>query len=78
MNKKVLSPHLEVDSWLTFPFFDLDFGTGSPFYFMPTYFATEGMLFLLPSYLGDGSIDAVVPLFSENIDSFKMCCYSLD
>jgi shikimate O-hydroxycinnamoyltransferase len=78
MNKKVLSPHLEVDSWLTFPFFDLDFGTGSPYYFMPTYFATEGMLFLLPSYLGDGSIDAVVPLFRENIDTFKMCCHSLE
>ncbi|XP_078149364.1 agmatine coumaroyltransferase-2-like [Carex rostrata] len=78
INKRILSPDLEVDSWLTFPFFDLDFGSGSPHYFMPTYFATEGMLFLLPSCLGDGSIDAIVPLFKDNLDTFKMYCYSLD
>ena len=78
MNKITLSPDLEVDSWLTFPFFDLDFGSGSPHYFMPTYFATEGMLFLLPSYFGDGSVDAIVPLFKDNLDTFKMYCYSLD
>ncbi|KAJ3674667.1 hypothetical protein LUZ60_005283 [Juncus effusus] len=78
MNKRFLSPNLEVDSWLTFPFYDLDFGGGSPYYFMPTYFATEGMLFLLPSYLGDGSIDVIVPLFENNLHAFKMCCYSLD
>ncbi|KAJ3681636.1 hypothetical protein LUZ60_014209 [Juncus effusus] len=27
MNKKSLSPNLEVDSWLSFPFYDLDFGS---------------------------------------------------
>jgi shikimate O-hydroxycinnamoyltransferase len=78
INKRVLSPDLEVNSWLTFPFFDLDFGSGSPNYFMPTYFGVEGMLFLLPSYLGDGSIDAIVPLFRDNIDTFNMHCHSLD
>ncbi|KAJ4769463.1 HXXXD-type acyl-transferase family protein [Rhynchospora pubera] len=78
MNKKILSPDLEVDSWLTFRYFDMDFGSGSPYYFMPTYYATEGMLFILPSYLGDGSIDAFVPLLNDNLDTFNMCCYSLD
>jgi shikimate O-hydroxycinnamoyltransferase len=38
MDKKFYSPNLEVDSCLTFPLFDLDFGTSSPHYFMPTYF----------------------------------------
>ncbi|KAK6926680.1 hypothetical protein RJ641_008399 [Dillenia turbinata] len=41
MNKSVLCPNLEVDSWLRIPFYDLDFGGGSPFIFMPSYFPTE-------------------------------------
>jgi shikimate O-hydroxycinnamoyltransferase len=76
--KDVLCPDLEVDSWLTFPFYELDFGTGSPTYFMPSYFPTEGMLFLVPSYLGDGSVDAFVPLFEHNLEAFKQCCYSME
>uniref|UniRef100_J3MZQ0 Uncharacterized protein n=1 Tax=Oryza brachyantha TaxID=4533 RepID=J3MZQ0_ORYBR len=76
--KDVLCPDVEVDSWLTFPFYELDFGTGSPTYFMPSYFPTEGMLFLVPSYLGDGSVDAFVPVFTHNLDAFKECCYSME
>uniref|UniRef100_A0A0E0M415 Uncharacterized protein n=1 Tax=Oryza punctata TaxID=4537 RepID=A0A0E0M415_ORYPU len=76
--KDVLCPNVEVDSWLTFPFYELDFGTGSPTYFMPSYFPTEGMLFLVPSYLGDGSVDAFVPVFDHNLDAFKECCYSME
>nr|CAB3454106.1 unnamed protein product [Digitaria exilis] len=77
-NEDVMCPNVEVDSWLTFPFYELDFGTGSPTYFMPSYFPTEGMLFLLPSYLGDGSVDAFVPVFEHNLQDFKECCYAMD
>jgi hypothetical protein len=74
-----LCPNLEVDSWLTLPFHELDFGSGSPSYFMPPYFPTEGMLFLAPSYLGDGGgVDAFVPVFEHNLDAFKQCCYSME
>ncbi|VAI34694.1 unnamed protein product [Triticum turgidum subsp. durum] len=76
--KDVVCPDVEVDSWLTFPFYELDFGTGSPSYFMPSYFPTEGMLFLAPSYLGDGSVDAFVPVFRHNLQAFKECCYSME
>ncbi|KAM0888449.1 hypothetical protein ACQ4PT_028347 [Festuca glaucescens] len=76
--KDVLCPDVEVDSWLTFPFYELDFGTGSPSYFMPSYFPTEGMLFLAPSYIGDGSVDAFVPVFGHNLQAFKECCYSVE
>ncbi|XP_058074972.1 agmatine coumaroyltransferase-2-like [Magnolia sinica] len=78
MSESVLSPNMEVDSWLRFPFYDLDFGGGSPFVFMPSYFPVEGMLFLLPSFIGDGSIDAIVPLFEHSLVSFKKACYCLD
>ncbi|CAM0952781.1 unnamed protein product [Alopecurus aequalis] len=76
--KDVLCPDVEVDSWLTFPFYELDFGTGSPSYFMPSYFPTEGMLFLAPSYIGDGSVDAFVPVFQHSLQAFKECCYSVE
>ncbi|KAI7984212.1 Agmatine coumaroyltransferase-1 [Camellia lanceoleosa] len=77
MNKSVLCPNLEVDSWLRFPFYDLDFGGGCPYIFMPSYFPTEGMMFLLPSsFIGDGSIDAFIPLFPDNLASFNQICYS--
>jgi hypothetical protein len=76
--KDVMCPDVEVDSWLTFPFYELDFGTGSPSYFMPSYFPTEGMLFLTPSYIGDGSVDAFVPVFEHNLQAFKECCYSTE
>ncbi|KAK3033546.1 hypothetical protein RJ639_034007 [Escallonia herrerae] len=78
MNKNSLCPNLEVDSWLRFPFYDLDFGGGCLYVFMPSYFPTEGMMFLLPSFIGDGSIDAFVPVFQDNLATFKQVCYSLD
>jgi hypothetical protein len=45
---------------------------------MPSYFPTEGMLFLAPSYFGDGSVDAFVPVFEHNLQAFKECCYSTE
>ncbi|KAK6138136.1 hypothetical protein DH2020_028116 [Rehmannia glutinosa] len=76
--ESILWPNLEVDSWLRFPFYDLDFGGGGPYIFMPSFSPTEGMIFLLPSFIGDGSIDVFVPLFRENLTTFKQICYSLD
>ncbi|XP_009616122.1 agmatine hydroxycinnamoyltransferase 1-like [Nicotiana tabacum] len=78
MNKHILCPNIEVDSWLRFPFYDLDFGTGCPYIFMPSYFPTEGMMFLVPSFIGDGSIDVFIPLFEDKLPTFKKICYSLD
>ncbi|OAY84598.1 Agmatine coumaroyltransferase-2 [Ananas comosus] len=77
-DEMVLCPNLEVDCWTRFPFYDLDFGGGSPYYLVPSYLPVEGLLILLPSFIGDGSIDAFVPLFHHNLDSFKLCCYSMD
>ncbi|KAL7115921.1 hypothetical protein ACP275_04G211200 [Erythranthe tilingii] len=76
--ESILWPNLEVDSWLRFPFYDLDFGKGGPHIFMPSFFPTEGMIFLVPSFIGDGSIDVFVPLFQQSLTIFKQICYSLD
>ncbi|KAG8066585.1 hypothetical protein GUJ93_ZPchr0004g39446 [Zizania palustris] len=76
-SEMVLTPNIEVDSWLRLPFYDLDFGSGQPFSFTPSYLPVEGLLILLPSFSGDGSVDAYVPLFRRDMDVFKSCCYVL-
>uniref|UniRef100_A0A0E0KXS8 Uncharacterized protein n=1 Tax=Oryza punctata TaxID=4537 RepID=A0A0E0KXS8_ORYPU len=75
----VLCPDVEVDSWLGIDFYDLDFGGGGgggPFYFTPSYLPMEGTVFLVPSFVGDGGIDAYVALFETHLDEFKKICYT--
>ncbi|KAL3518468.1 hypothetical protein ACH5RR_021057 [Cinchona calisaya] len=78
MYQAVECPNLEVSSWLRFPFYDLDFGGGSPYVFMPSYYPSEGTILLLPSFIGDGSIDAFISLFEDHMAMFKQICYDLD
>ncbi|KAL6653942.1 hypothetical protein ACP70R_007407 [Stipagrostis hirtigluma subsp. patula] len=75
--EKAISPDVEVDSLLHFPFCDLDFGGGRPFYFMPSYLSEEGFVFVVRSFSGDRSVDAYVTLFSRAADTFKQICYSM-
>ncbi|EHA8591394.1 Agmatine coumaroyltransferase-2 [Cocos nucifera] len=75
-DKWVLCPNVDVDSWLRLPLYDLDFGGGSPFYFMPSFLPIEGLIFLIPSFIGDGSIEAHVALFDDDQAAFKQICYS--
>ncbi|KAF0924075.1 hypothetical protein E2562_008402 [Oryza meyeriana var. granulata] len=72
----VLCPDVEVDSWLGIDFYDLDFGSGGPCYFTPSYLPMEGTIFLVPSFLGDGGIEAYVSLFESHLDEFKKICYT--
>ncbi|PUZ45480.1 hypothetical protein GQ55_8G227100 [Panicum hallii var. hallii] len=76
----VARTNLEVDSVLGIPFYDLDFGTGRPFVFAPTYSTpqpVEGAAFLVPAPPGHGGVVAHVPLFRRNVDAFTSCCHSL-
>ncbi|TVT98723.1 hypothetical protein EJB05_55953, partial [Eragrostis curvula] len=75
--KMALSPDVEVYSLLGFAFRDIDFGSGAPFFHMRGYVAEEGLVFLVSSLSGDGSVYAYVNLFRRDMDVFKDCCYSL-
>ncbi|XP_050209078.1 putrescine hydroxycinnamoyltransferase 3-like [Mercurialis annua] len=77
-DKCISCPNLEVNSWVRFPIYDVDFGGGSPYMFLPSYFPMEGMIYLLPSAARDGTIDAFVFLFQNNVSKFKQIVYSLD
>ncbi|XP_050217758.1 agmatine coumaroyltransferase-2-like [Mercurialis annua] len=71
-----LSPNLEVTSWVGFPVYDVDFGGGSPYMFLPAYFPMEGVIFLIPSPARDGSIDAFVCLLQSILSKFKHIVYT--
>ncbi|VAI01072.1 unnamed protein product [Triticum turgidum subsp. durum] len=73
----VLCPDLEVDAWLGINFHGLDFGGGGPFCVVPTYYPMEGSLFLVPSTLGDGSMEAYVALFHNHLEEFKRICHRI-
>ncbi|KAL8151145.1 LOW QUALITY PROTEIN: hypothetical protein V2J09_020953 [Rumex salicifolius] len=77
-NDASLCPNIGVDCWLNIPFYDLDLGGGSPYIFMPSYLPYEGSMVLLPTYSGDGSIEAFLYLFEENLATFKEVCYIID
>ncbi|XXG43883.1 hypothetical protein AAC387_Pa01g3821 [Persea americana] len=76
-DKLVLCSNVDVDSWLKFPIYDLDFGGGRPYIFMPSYIPVNGLFYLLPSIVEDRSIDVFISLFEENLVTFNKICYSL-
>ncbi|KAK4784366.1 hypothetical protein SAY86_018734 [Trapa natans] len=74
----VICPDVSVNSWLRLPLNDLDFGCGSPYMLMPTYYPIEGLIYILPSYVEDGSIDVFINLFTGQLDPFTQNCNVLD
>ncbi|CAO2146637.1 unnamed protein product [Urochloa humidicola] len=74
----VMGADIDVDSQLGIPFYDIDFGSGKPFLFMPTYSPpVEGAIYLVPEFSGDGGMVAYASLFHHTVDKFMSCCYSL-
>ncbi|KAK9124023.1 hypothetical protein Sjap_013625 [Stephania japonica] len=70
--------NLYIDSWLGFPYCDMDFGGGMPCMFMPSYRIWPGQVFLLPSQTGDKSIDVMVTLSENQLSSYKERWFSLE
>ncbi|KAI3889396.1 hypothetical protein MKX03_027038 [Papaver bracteatum] len=74
-----LCPNLEVDSWLWYPFQELDFGSGSPCAFFPVpKNQTEGYMNFLPSCNGDGGVDVVLSLLPEHVQVFNEISHCID
>ncbi|XP_026443760.1 putrescine hydroxycinnamoyltransferase 3-like [Papaver somniferum] len=71
-------PNLEVDSWLGFPFDTVDFGFGKPYIFMPSFGPWEGVVYLVPSMDGDGSIDVYITLFEQYLNLFEEICFCVN
>nr|DAD43059.1 TPA_asm: hypothetical protein HUJ06_001289 [Nelumbo nucifera] len=73
-----LYPNLEVDSWLSFHFHDLDFGGGWPCTFLPPDLPVEGLLIFVPSCKEKGAVDVFLALLHEHVELFKQIYHSLN
>ncbi|KAF3772436.1 Biotin carboxyl carrier protein of acetyl-CoA carboxylase [Nymphaea thermarum] len=74
----VLSPDLEVSSWLRLPFYDMHFGRNPLHLLIPSYERVEGFLHIMPSFIDIKDIDAFVSLFDKDMGSFIDGLYCLD
>ncbi|PVH36533.1 hypothetical protein PAHAL_6G094400 [Panicum hallii] len=78
MSDAAESPDVEVYCLYRIPFYDLDFGGGRQFLYMPSNQPVDGAVYILPLCpQGDGSVEALVSLYSRAMDAFKDCCFSL-
>ncbi|PKA51806.1 Agmatine coumaroyltransferase-2 [Apostasia shenzhenica] len=74
----LLSPNLEVDSWLGFEFQEVDFGGGGALRaFLPTWVPMDGLVILLPRFGEGGGVDVVVALTKEHAENLKKISHSL-
>jgi shikimate O-hydroxycinnamoyltransferase len=71
----VLSPNLSVTSWVQLPLYRLDFGWGTPLFAGPPFVPFEGLVILTPSHTQDGSIDALVALFADDMAKLESICF---
>ncbi|KAI7734260.1 hypothetical protein M8C21_011573, partial [Ambrosia artemisiifolia] len=64
-------PNLGITSWARLPIHDADFGWGRPIFMGPGGIAYEGLSFVLPSPVNDGSLSIVISLQAEHMKLFS-------
>ncbi|KAJ0976115.1 hypothetical protein J5N97_018080 [Dioscorea zingiberensis] len=74
----VLSPKMEVDSWLGFGFHEVDFGGGGSLCgFLPTWVPFEGLMMFVPAVAEDGGVDVFVTLLEEHAVILRKISHSI-
>ncbi|KAF7154477.1 hypothetical protein RHSIM_Rhsim01G0027700 [Rhododendron simsii] len=68
-------PNLNVVSWIRLPVHDADFGWGRPVHMGPAGVRFEGIVYILPSPTGDGSLSLVICLEADHMEVFKAVFY---
>ncbi|KAH7861652.1 hypothetical protein Vadar_028922 [Vaccinium darrowii] len=68
-------PNLNVVSWFRLPAYNADFGWGPPIHFGPTDTPCGGVVHILRSPTGDGSLSLVICLETDYIEAFKTVFY---
>ncbi|CAA7393040.1 unnamed protein product [Spirodela intermedia] len=72
----LLSPNMEVDSWPSFQYHELDFGGGAPVQVL-TFLPVEGLAILLP-FEEKGGVDVQVALHPDKVSTYKEIANALD
>ncbi|XP_073008476.1 tryptamine hydroxycinnamoyltransferase 1-like [Typha latifolia] len=75
----VLSPTLEMDSWVRFRFQEMDLGGGGELRsFLPTWVPFEGLMMFLPGLGEEGGVDVFVTLLQDHAELLRQISHSLD
>ncbi|KAI3820614.1 hypothetical protein L1987_08162 [Smallanthus sonchifolius] len=69
--------NLRIISWARLPIHDADFGWGRPIFTGPTWIPLEGLCFVLPSPINDGSLWIMIGLEVEQMKLFKNFLYAI-
>nr|QQH14913.1 shikimate O-hydroxycinnamoyltransferase isoform 1 [Cirsium japonicum] len=70
-------PNLGITSWARLPIHDADFGWGRPIFMGPGGIAFEGLSFVLPSPINDGSLTIAISLQAEHMKLFSKFLYDI-
>lgn len=68
-------PNIGITSWVSLPIHEADFGWGKPIFMGPGGIAYEGLSFVLPSAVSDGSLKVAISLQEEHMVRFKDLFY---
>ncbi|KAL4199928.1 hypothetical protein AMTRI_Chr03g53780 [Amborella trichopoda] len=74
----VFCPNLEASSWLWLPFDEMDFGSGGPDVFMPSFIPYDGDVVIVSPMKGKRGIDVFVCLFDNIMPVFQDIWHTLD
>ncbi|XP_006838767.3 LOW QUALITY PROTEIN: agmatine hydroxycinnamoyltransferase 1 [Amborella trichopoda] len=78
MESEVFCPNLEASSWLWLPFDEMDFGSGGPDVFMPSFIPYDGDVVTASQMKGKGGIDVFVCLFEAIMAVFQDIWHAID
>ncbi|KAL9996701.1 putative quinate O-hydroxycinnamoyltransferase [Helianthus debilis subsp. tardiflorus] len=70
-------PNLGITSWARLPIHDADFGWGRPIFMGPGGIAYEGLSFVLPSPINDGSLSIAISLQAQHMKLFSNYLYDI-
>ncbi|XP_071703347.1 shikimate O-hydroxycinnamoyltransferase-like [Rutidosis leptorrhynchoides] len=70
-------PNLGISSWTGLSVYDVDFGWGQPIFMGPTSIAFEGICYVIPNPINDGSISVVLSLQAQHMKLFSNIFYEI-
>ncbi|CAM6107357.1 unnamed protein product [Calypogeia fissa] len=65
------APNLGITSWARLPLYDCDFGWGRPIFMGPACIAYDGLVYVLPSPVNDGSFTLSLGLRADYMQKFE-------
>lgn len=71
------SPNLGITSWARLPFYDSDFGWGTPFYVGLGFVPADGHFTVMPPPVRDGSLSVALALPEEQMELFEKVFYEI-